>query len=68
MKFNLGNLRLDSENGLERDSDSPEQMHTTWAEVHMPLLPGQRSKGITTWAEEQMHYCLSRRYCCLLPK
>ena len=25
MKFNLGNLRLDSENGVESNSDDPEQ-------------------------------------------
>ena len=53
MKCNLGKLKLDSKNGVERDSDDPEQMYTTWAEVYMLLLHQQRSKSITTWAEEQ---------------
>ena len=53
MKFNLGNLRLDSENDAERDSDDPEQIYTAWAEVHMPLLLEQTSESITTWVDEQ---------------
>ena len=54
MKFNLGNLRLDSENGVERDSYDPKQMCTAGAEVQHAITTPAASKSITTWAAEQI--------------
>ena len=47
LKFNMGNLRRDSENGVERDSYDPKQMCTPGAEVQ---------HAITTPACEQKYY------------
>ena len=47
LKFNMGNLRRDSENGVERDSYDPKQMCTAGAEVQ---------HAITTPACEQKYY------------
>ena len=46
MNFNLGNLRLDSENGVVRDSHDPKQMFTAGAEVqHAVSTPACEQKS-----------------------
>ena len=50
LKFNMGNLRRDSENGVEKDSYDPKQKCIAGAEVQ---------HAISTPACEQKYYYLS---------
>ena len=52
--FNMGNLRRDSENGVERESYDPKQGVLLERRCNMPLPHQLVSKGITTRACEQL--------------